>query len=309
MSFYPTSIPRCQHIKVNGTQCGSPALHRRRFCFFHHQWRQERISIGAKRARQGRAFDLPVLEDANAIQITLMQIMRLILRGQIDPKSAGLLLYALQTASVNLRNTQFEPRPQTPVVLDPRDVPATPLDEDQWDPDDFEEEEELEEQDTEDDGEEEAAEGQVADQQAEEQAAATNELKAVATEPQAEDENFESQTEASEPNEPRGDGCPHPSGRGATCRGSSASSATNPGSTQQAHTPPQQPTMSLDHKKPSASTQAPAANDKRQRTSDQTQPRWYAPDGTPVTDSKLDQLRMLTQFLDYLAPLPPGEEE
>ena len=26
MSLYPKTVKRCQHIKVNGTQCGSPAL-------------------------------------------------------------------------------------------------------------------------------------------------------------------------------------------------------------------------------------------------------------------------------------------
>jgi hypothetical protein len=26
VSIYPSSIARCQHIKVNGTQCGSPSL-------------------------------------------------------------------------------------------------------------------------------------------------------------------------------------------------------------------------------------------------------------------------------------------
>ena len=178
MSFYPSSIPRCQHIKVNGTQCGSPALRRRRFCFFHHQWRQERITLGSKRARQARSFDLPVLEDANSIQITLMQIMRLILRGQIDPKSAGLLLYALQTASVNLRHTEFEPRPQTHIVLDPRDVSETPLGERQWDPDDFEEEEELDEdEDSEGEDEEESVEEE---READEESAGSEKSTAVA---------------------------------------------------------------------------------------------------------------------------------
>jgi hypothetical protein len=33
MSSYPNSIPRCEHIKVNGTQCGSPALRSNHFCF------------------------------------------------------------------------------------------------------------------------------------------------------------------------------------------------------------------------------------------------------------------------------------
>ena len=66
--------------------------------------------LTADRARRGVAtFILPVLEDANSIQIALMQVMRLILSGQLDPKTASLLLYALQTASSNLGRTNFEP--------------------------------------------------------------------------------------------------------------------------------------------------------------------------------------------------------
>ena len=102
-SLYPHSIPRCQHIKINGTQCGSPALRRNRLCYFHKSWQNSRIVLNADRARRTRAvFDLPLLEDANSIQIALMQVIRLILGGQIDQKTAGLLLYALQTASSNL---------------------------------------------------------------------------------------------------------------------------------------------------------------------------------------------------------------
>ena len=141
MSSYPNSIPRCEHIKVNGTQCGSPALRRNHFCYFHKRWHETRIVLNANRARRGRAaLDLPVLEDANSIQVSLMQVMRLILSGQVDPKTAGLLLYALQTASSNLSRINFEPV-ETRVVIDPRTVNQTPLGEDPWNPEDFEEEE------------------------------------------------------------------------------------------------------------------------------------------------------------------------
>jgi len=141
-TLYPHSIPRCQHIKVNGTQCGSPALRRNRLCYFHKSWQGARIALGANRARRARAvFDLPLLEDANSIQLALMQIMRLILSGQIDPKTAGLLLYALQTASSNLARTNFEPTIKTRVVIDPRTVDQTPLGEDPWRREDYEEEE------------------------------------------------------------------------------------------------------------------------------------------------------------------------
>jgi hypothetical protein len=146
MSSYPASIPRCQHLKINGTQCGSPALRRNHFCYFHKNWQETRIVLNANRARRARAIlDLPVLEDANSVQVSLMQVMRLILSGQLDSKTAGLLLYALQTASSNLSRINFEPTVKTRVVIDPRTVNQTPLGEDPWRREDFEEEEYEEE--------------------------------------------------------------------------------------------------------------------------------------------------------------------
>jgi hypothetical protein len=136
----PNFPNRCQHLKVNGTQCGSPALRRNRFCYFHKLHHQERIELNLDRlksARRRRAtLDLPVLEDANSIQVSLMQIMRLIVAGQIDPKTAGLLLYALQTASANLPRTNFQPYMHD-VVLDPKAVNETPLGANIWEDSDF----------------------------------------------------------------------------------------------------------------------------------------------------------------------------
>src|SRR5579864_2361322 len=137
---------RCQHLKINGTQCGSPALRRNRFCFFHKRFQDEQIKLSADRARRGVAtFVLPVLEDANSIQIALMQVIRLLVSQQIDHKTSSLLLYALQTASTNLRMTTFTPF-RHDVVLDPRDAANTPLSSHIWDDEDFEEEEEEEEE-------------------------------------------------------------------------------------------------------------------------------------------------------------------
>ena len=122
----PNCPNRCQHIKVNGVQCGSPALHREKFCYFHQQWQEQRIQINANRARRARSVTLPVLEDANSIQVALMQVMRLIMSGSIDSKTAGLLLYALQTASTNLQHTDFEPYMHQ-IVLNPADAAHSPL--------------------------------------------------------------------------------------------------------------------------------------------------------------------------------------
>jgi hypothetical protein len=136
MSIY--NVPRCQHLKVNGTQCGSPALKRNRFCFFHKRFQEEQIKLNGDRLRRGRAnFYLPVLEDANSIQVSLMQIMRLLASGQIDSKIAGLLLYALQTASFNLRHLSFEPCHKQDIVIDRGTIDQTYLDCDQWSVDDF----------------------------------------------------------------------------------------------------------------------------------------------------------------------------
>jgi hypothetical protein len=142
MSDYPN---RCQHLKTNGTQCGSPALRRNRFCYFHKRYQDERIRLNVDRRRRGTAtFFLPVLEDANSIQMSLMQIMRLLLTGQIEHKTASLLLYALQTASTNLRQTNFKPWVHE-VILDPRDAAESILRRTNlWDDKDFEEEEEEE---------------------------------------------------------------------------------------------------------------------------------------------------------------------
>jgi hypothetical protein len=148
----PSFPNRCEHIKVNGTQCACPALRRNRFCYFHKSYREQRIALNTDRLRNDRArrarnltIELPVLEDANSIQVSLMQVIRLLLAGRLDPKNAGLVLYALQTASSNLGRTNFEPIVHN-VVIDPKAVGETRLDRHVWEYEDFEEEEEYEDE-------------------------------------------------------------------------------------------------------------------------------------------------------------------
>ena len=144
--LYPPSIARCQHVKVNGVQCGSPALKNRKLCHFHQRWQQGRIQLNANQARRSRySLDLPILEDANSIQVALMQGMRLLLTNQVDHKTAALLFYALQTASSNLSRTTFEPRPQQ-VVIDPSSIADTSLGDDAWYKEEFSNDEDEEDQ-------------------------------------------------------------------------------------------------------------------------------------------------------------------
>jgi hypothetical protein len=139
------NVPRCQHVKMNGTQCGSPALRRRRHCFFHDRVRQERAKIAAQASGQ-RGFDLPLLEDANSVQVALMKVIQMLGCRQMDHKTAGLILYALQTASVNLRNAEFEAEEVTDVVIDRDDVHRTSINGPQWFEEDFEDDAEEDEE-------------------------------------------------------------------------------------------------------------------------------------------------------------------
>jgi hypothetical protein len=145
------NVPRCQHVKVNGTQCGSPALRRRRRCYFHEEMCAERAKDLSDQFAQ-RRFVMPVLEDANAVQIALMKVMQMLVRGQIDTKVAGLLLYGLQTASGNLRHTTFQAEKATDVVIDRDTVDQTCINGPQWFARDFADEvlaDEVEEGDSE----------------------------------------------------------------------------------------------------------------------------------------------------------------
>jgi hypothetical protein len=107
-----TRLPnKCLHVMANGAPCGSPAVRHHRFCYHHKRQRDQRLELDADRARSDRnaPYNLPILEDANAIQLSLTQIMRLLAASQIDHKTASLMLYSLQIATSNLPQTTFEP--------------------------------------------------------------------------------------------------------------------------------------------------------------------------------------------------------
>jgi hypothetical protein len=112
------SVPLCQHLNVSGKSCGSPAQRHRRFCYFHDESRK-RARVSAQRQRniypKSNFLQFPVLEDANAIQVALMQTIDGLLDGRLTDRQTGLLLYALQTASANLKRVTLEAeKPEQP---------------------------------------------------------------------------------------------------------------------------------------------------------------------------------------------------
>lgn len=100
MSTYP--VPQCQQIKKDGSQCGSPALRNQQFCYFHDRCRPLIQDASGSAKFPPAPFFLPLLEDANSIQRGLGKVCEHLLHRRLDPKKAGILLYAMQLASTNL---------------------------------------------------------------------------------------------------------------------------------------------------------------------------------------------------------------
>ncbi len=93
----------CEHIKSNGEFCGSPALRGRAYCYFHLTYRGRRLRTQKQVMNmECPPLELPALEDANSIQLALMQVMDALIQGRISTKVSGHLLYGLQIASSNL---------------------------------------------------------------------------------------------------------------------------------------------------------------------------------------------------------------
>ncbi len=130
MSLYPKTVKRCQHIKVNGTQCGSPALRDSKHCYYHvrYHWPELEALPDNNEWRK----PLATLEDANSIQVSLANVMERLVMQEIDHKTAALMLYALQTASMNLKRTSLEPELPTQVVIDRESVANRPIGASAW---------------------------------------------------------------------------------------------------------------------------------------------------------------------------------
>jgi hypothetical protein len=108
----------CEHIKSNGEFCGSPALRGRAYCYFHLTYVGRRLRTQKQVMNmECPPLELPALEDANSIQLALMQVMDALIHGRISTKVSGQLLYGLQIASSNLwQGANFEQGKSATVV-------------------------------------------------------------------------------------------------------------------------------------------------------------------------------------------------
>jgi hypothetical protein len=105
---------QCRHIFTDGRRCASPCLRQEEFCYYHHTTRKPVANPKQRRSRSS-TFHLPLPEDRSAIQASIGEVLQRIAANDIDPRRAGLLLYGLQIASLNLpkqQNTQRKARPE-----------------------------------------------------------------------------------------------------------------------------------------------------------------------------------------------------
>jgi hypothetical protein len=93
---HSAAAPRCQHVKLNGQPCAAPAVKGRNWCLFHAG------------DYEGHFPTTGVPEDAATIQLEIARVIRQLQNSQISTKSASLILYALQVASMNLKRLGAE---------------------------------------------------------------------------------------------------------------------------------------------------------------------------------------------------------
>ncbi len=113
------NIKVCTHIKVTGVQCGSPALRGEEFCYFH-----QRMIRGVRTPPQSRLHPIALIENEEAIQASIMEVLNALARNTIDLKRAELMLKGLYIAVVNSRRVRFDSAGNSMVKKVPEYAPA-----------------------------------------------------------------------------------------------------------------------------------------------------------------------------------------
>jgi len=90
-------IKTCEHLKIDGSPCGSPALRDRQYCHFHEHFYDLNHMPGSP------DYEPPVLEDALSVQLFITQITKALLCGSINAAHANNLLAFARAAMQNLR--------------------------------------------------------------------------------------------------------------------------------------------------------------------------------------------------------------
>lgn len=95
----------CRHIFTSGRKCQSPALSDQPFCYYHGNTRKRPVPAAQPYLDvRDCALALPALEELDAIQLALSDVVLSLAANRIEPRRARILIYGLQVASQNYRN-------------------------------------------------------------------------------------------------------------------------------------------------------------------------------------------------------------
>ena len=108
------SSKSCTHIKVSGVRCGAPALRGEQFCYFHQQ-----ATRSVRRPPFSRLHPIAIIEDEDAIQSSLMEVINGLVRNTLDPKRAALILRALHIAVKNAGRVRLDSKVNTKIQVIP----------------------------------------------------------------------------------------------------------------------------------------------------------------------------------------------
>jgi hypothetical protein len=105
----PKSLPthpnvrNCTPIKVTGQRCGSPALRREFFCYFH-----TRVIKGVQQRVDMHLHSMTLLEDCESIQLSIMHVVDGLIKGTLDATRARPIIQALRIAARDAKNVRFD---------------------------------------------------------------------------------------------------------------------------------------------------------------------------------------------------------
>jgi hypothetical protein len=138
----------CRHIRPSGRRCQSFALRGKPFCYHHESvnahlrtlhppddgtqnilhpmnlsaekfQREPILADYFSKTRAPLELRFPALEDADSIQLSLSMLLTALGQNRIDLKRASGMIYALQVAAANVRNTTHDaPHTVTEVLTD-----------------------------------------------------------------------------------------------------------------------------------------------------------------------------------------------
>jgi hypothetical protein len=114
--------PLCRHILTTGPRCCAPALTGQIYYYFHSRLHSSHSSFRHTENSRGYLapgyhIQLSALEDREAVQVAISQVINALATGNLEIKRAMALLYGLQIASTKSVGLRSRPDPFGVVLI------------------------------------------------------------------------------------------------------------------------------------------------------------------------------------------------